>query len=234
MAEDMVRADSGYESERVLVLSHDDFHPGVVGIVAARLCRRFNKPAVLVSTREGMGRGSGRSVPGFHLYNALNECSGLMHRFGGHAQAAGMEISRENVGVLRRAVNEIADKHVTQADYATPTLQIDAEVPLREFTAEGVRMLEMMEPFGEGNPEPIFAAEVEIAAPPKVVGRGTGHLSVLLKQGGPAMRGIGFGMGERVSTLKRGDRLRAAFTPRINTWRGHAEVELELKDLRPA
>jgi single-stranded-DNA-specific exonuclease len=233
MAEEMVLADTTYESDRVLVVSHDEFHPGVVGIVAARLCRRFNKPAVLVSTREGMGRGSGRSIPGFHLYNALNECSALMHRFGGHAQAAGMEITRENIGTLRRAVNAIADKHVTQADYATPTLNIDAEVQLREFTAEGVRMLEMLEPFGEGNPEPVFAAnDVEIAAPPKVVGRGAGHLSILLKQGGPALRGIGFGMGARVGGLQRGDRVRVAFTPRINTWRGIAEVELELKDIR--
>lgn len=233
MAEEMVLADTSYESDRVLVVSHDEFHPGVVGIVAARLCRRFNKPAVLVSTREGMGRGSARSIPGFHLYNALNECSTLMHRFGGHAQAAGMEITRENIGTLRRAVNAIADKHVTQADYETRTLQIDAEAQLREFTPEGVRMLDLLEPFGEGNPEPVFAAnEVEIAAPPKVVGRGTGHLSVLLKQGGPALRGIGFGMGERVATLRRGDRVRVAFTPRINTWRGMAEVELELKDIR--
>lgn len=233
MAEEMVAADRGYDSERVLVLGHDEFHAGVVGIVAARISRRFNKPAVLVATRDGMGRGSGRSIPGFHLYNALNECSGLMHRFGGHALAAGMEITRENLGLLRRAVNEVADKHVVKADYATPTLNIDAEVPLQALEPEGVQHLSALEPFGEGNPEPLFATtDVEVAAPPKVVGRGTGHLTLLVKQGGPALRAIGFGMGERVSQFKRGDRVRMVFTPRISTFRGPAEVELELRDIR--
>lgn len=232
-AEEIVASDPGYESERILVLGHDEFHAGVVGIVAARISRRYNKPAVLVATRDGMGRGSGRSIPGFHLYNALNECSGLMHRFGGHALAAGLEITRENLGLLRRAVNEIADKHVVKADYATPTLSIDAEVNLRELEPEGVTRLGQMEPFGEGNPEPLFATtEVEVAAPPKVVGRGTGHLSILLKQDGPALRGIGFGMGEKVGQLKRGDKVRIAYTPKISTFRGPAEVELELKDIR--
>lgn len=233
MAEDMVASDPGYESERILVVGHDDFHPGVVGIVAARLSRRFNKPAVLVATREGMGRGSGRSIPGFHLYNALQECGTLMHRFGGHAQAAGLEITRENLGNLRRAVNEIADKHVVQAGYETPTLKVDAEVKLSELDVAGVDVLQGLEPFGEGNPEPAFmTADVEVAAPPKVVGRGTGHLSILLKQQGPAMRGIGFGLGDRIGQFKRGDKVRIVYTPRVSTFRGPAEVELELKDIR--
>ncbi|MBK9974017.1 MAG: single-stranded-DNA-specific exonuclease RecJ [Planctomycetes bacterium] len=233
MAEDMVTADAGYESERILVVGHDDFHPGVVGIVAARLSRRFNKPAVLVATGAAMGRGSGRSIPGFHLYNALQECGTLMHRFGGHAQAAGLEITRENLGMLRRAVNEIADKHVVQAGYETPTLKIDAEVPLADLGVEGVDILQGLEPFGEGNPEPAFmTTDVEVAAPPKVVGRGTGHLSILLKQQGPAMRGIGFGLGDRIGQFKRGDKVRVVYTPKISTFRGPAEVELELKDIR--
>ncbi|MCG3183010.1 MAG: Single-stranded-DNA-specific exonuclease RecJ [Planctomycetes bacterium] len=257
LAEEMVNADVTYQSDRVLVLGHDEFHPGVVGIVAARISRRFNKPAVLVAMQGATGRGSGRSIPGFHLYNALNECAGLMERFGGHAQAAGLEITRENMLSLRRAVNEIADKHIMQADYATPTLDIDATVPLAALDVAGVRVLEALEPFGQGNPEPVFMAdEVEIVAAPRVVGRGTGHLSLMVRQVGstltppparslfddePApraeasgtLKAIGFGLGERISEFKRGDRVRIAFTPKISTFRGHPEVELELKDLRP-
>lgn len=256
LAEEMVNADVTYQSDRVLVLGHDEFHPGVVGIVAARISRRFNKPAVLVAMQGATGRGSGRSIPGFHLYNALNECAGLMERFGGHAQAAGLEISRENMLSLRRAVNEIADKHILQADYATPTLDIDATVPLAALDVAGVRVLEALEPFGQGNPEPVFMAdEVEIVAPPRVVGRGAGHLSLMVRQVGvtqppvpsrslfddePApraeasgtLKAIAFGLGERVSEFKRGDKVRIAFTPKISTFRGHPEVELELKDLR--
>jgi single-stranded-DNA-specific exonuclease len=236
------------------VLDNDQFHPGVVGIVAARISRRFNKPAVLVAMQGATGRGSGRSIPGFHLYNALNECSGLMNRFGGHAQAAGLEITRENVGLLRRAVNDVADKHIMQADYATPTLDIDAALALSALDVSGVRVLEALEPFGHGNPEPVFQADdVEVVAPPKVVGRGTGHLSLMVRQistpaPAPArdlfnepprrndssgtFKAIGFGMGERIAGINRGDRIRIAFTPKVSTFRGHAEVELELKDMR--
>jgi len=254
MAEDMVSADASYESDRILVLGHDEFHPGVVGIVAARISRRFNKPVVLVAMQGATGRGSGRSIPGFHLYNALNECSSLMNRFGGHAQAAGLEINRGNLVELRRAVNEIADKHILQADYATPTLHIDAAVPLAGLDVAGVRLLESLEPFGHGNPEPVFMADdVEVVSAPKVVGRGTGHLSLMLRQvstpapaaakdlfaeparraeHGLSLKAIGFGLGDRILEVHRGDRLRIAFTPKISTFRGHAEVELELKDFR--
>jgi single-stranded-DNA-specific exonuclease len=234
LAEDLVLSDATYESDRVLVVGHDDFHPGVVGIVAARISRRFNKPAVLVAMTGETGRGSGRSIPGFHLYNALNDCSMLMSRFGGHEQAAGLEISREKMALLRNAINEVADKHVLQADYATPTLDIDARVDLSELDTAGVRWLEALEPYGHGNTEPVFTAEdVEVAAPPRVVGRGTGHLCMMVKRNGSgSFKAIGFGMGDRISDFNRGDHLRVAFTPRISTYRGFPEVELELKDLR--
>ncbi|MCA8917519.1 MAG: single-stranded-DNA-specific exonuclease RecJ [Planctomycetes bacterium] len=256
LAEEMVQSDVTYESDRILVLGHDEFHPGVVGIVAARMTRRFNKPAVLVAMRGETGRGSGRSIPGFHLYNALNECSDLMERFGGHAQAAGLEITREKLGVLRRAVNEVADKHILQADYATPTLDIDAGVRLSEMNVAGVRVLEALEPFGQGNTEPVFMAdEIEVVAPPRVVGRGTGHLSLMVRQLGsgrfeatgprnlfdePArklepsstFKAIAFGMGARVSEINRGDKIRIVFTPKISTFRGPPVVELEIKDFR--
>lgn len=256
LAEGMVTSDVTYDSDRILVLGHEEFHPGVVGIVAARLTRRFNKPTVLVAMRGESGRGSGRSIPGFHLYNALNECSDLMERFGGHAQAAGLEITREKLGVLRRAVNECADKHIIQADYETPTLDIDAHIRLSQLDIGGVRVLEALEPFGQGNPEPVFMAdEIELIAPPRVVGRGTGHLSLMVRQLGsgryestgsrslfdePAeklvpsgtFKAIAFGMGDRVSEVNRGDKIRIAFTPKISTFRGHPEVELELKDFR--
>lgn len=260
LAEEMVHSDATFESDRILVLGHDEFHPGVVGIVAARITRRFNKPAVLVSTGGEVGRGSGRSIPGFHLYNALNECSGLMQRFGGHAQAAGLEICREKLVELRQAVNLVADKHIIQADYATPTLDIDAEVNLNELDLNGVRLLECMEPFGHGNTEPVFKSDdVEIVSPPRVVGRGTGHLSLMVRQEapvaripvagtrdlfaapprpqpalnspGPAIKAIGFGMGDKISEVKRGSRIRIAFTPKVSTFKGYPELELEIKDL---
>jgi single-stranded-DNA-specific exonuclease len=234
LAEELVLADVTYESDRVLVIGHDEFHPGVVGIVAARISRRFNKPTVLVAMKDGMGRGSGRSIPGFHLYNALSDCSSLMHRFGGHEQAAGLEISRANMESLRRAVNEVADRHVKQADYDTPTLDIDARVNLADLDVNGVAMLESLEPFGHGNAVPVFASEdVEVVAPPRVVGRGTGHLSVMVRRNGSgSLKAIGFGMGNQVGDMTRGSKLRIAFTPKISTYRGFPEVELELKDIR--
>ena len=233
-AADIVRADPGYEREQVIVVGHEDFHAGVVGIVAARLTETFNKPAVLVAFNGEHGRGSGRSVPGFHLYNALNDCAHLMKRFGGHEQAAGLEITRENFGLLRRAVNEVAQRHVINGDYATPTLDIDAEVAFGEIDMAAVEYLQLMEPFGEGNAEPLFTSRaVEVVAAPKVVGRGTGHLSLLVRQqSGPAFRAIGFGMGAQAAEIQRGDKLRIAFAPMINEFRGSRDVELSLKAVR--
>lgn len=261
LAEEIVEADASYSEDRILVVAHDNFHPGVVGIVAARISRRFNKPAVLVAMNGETGRGSGRSIPGFHLYNALSECAGLMQRFGGHEQAAGLEITRDKLQHLRRAVNDVAGKHVMQADYATPTLDIDARVPLSELDLATVRLLQSCAPFGQGNPEPLFMADdVEIAGPPRVVGRGTGHLSLMLKQlgreaepvvavpdlfsgdsgrrqavkPGNALKAIGFGMGDRIEQFARGTKVRIAYTPRISTFRGYPELEIELKDIRRA
>lgn len=233
-ASDIVRADAGYENEPVIVVGHDDFHAGVVGIVAARLTEAFNKPAVLVAFKGDAGRGSGRSIPGFHLYNALNDCAHLMKRFGGHEQAAGLEITRENFNLLRRAVNEVAQRHVLNASYATPTLDVDAEISLSEIDMAAVEYLQLMEPFGEGNEEPLFSARgVEVVAAPKVVGRGTGHLSLLVRQpGGPAFRAIGFGMGAQATDIAKGARLRLVFAPIINEFRGAREVELSLKAVR--
>ncbi|MCC6572704.1 MAG: single-stranded-DNA-specific exonuclease RecJ [Planctomycetes bacterium] len=234
LARELVLADPGYENERVLVLGHEGFNAGLVGIVAARLTETFNKPAVLVALNGEAGRGSGRSIPGFHLYNALNDCAHLMRRFGGHEQAAGLEISTANMGLLRRSINEVADKHVMNADYRTPTLDIDAETNLAELDVSTVERLSQFEPFGEGNPEPVFMARgVELSSAPRVVGRGQGHLSLLVKQGGPALKAIGFGMGPQATGLARGSRVKLAFTPRISDFRGSREVEIEIKDLRP-
>ncbi|MEE9312198.1 MAG: single-stranded-DNA-specific exonuclease RecJ [Planctomycetota bacterium] len=228
-----VEADPTYEQDRVLVVENDNFHAGVVGIVAARLCRKFNKPSVLIAMQGDVGRGSGRSIPGFHLYNALNECNDLMARFGGHAQAAGLEITRENVGQLRAAVNKIADKHIIKADYDTKTLDIDTRVELEDLDLPSVKLLSRLEPFGEGNRPPLFATEdVTIVANPRVVGRGTGHLSLIVKQGSTSFKAIGFSMGARVDEFKRGDTVRLAFVPIISEFKGYPEVEIEIKDIR--
>ncbi|MCF6228362.1 MAG: single-stranded-DNA-specific exonuclease RecJ [Planctomycetes bacterium] len=228
-----VEADPTYEQDRVLVVENDNFHAGVVGIVAARLCRKFNKPSVLIAMQGDVGRGSGRSIPGFHLYNALNECNDLMARFGGHAQAAGLEITRENVGQLRAAVNKIADKHIIKADYDTKTLDIDTRVELEDLDLPSVKLLSRLEPFGEGNRPPLFATEdVTIIANPRVVGRGTGHLSLIVKQGSTSFKAIGFSMGARVDEFKRGDTVRLAFVPIISEFKGYPEVEIEIKDIR--
>jgi single-stranded-DNA-specific exonuclease len=228
-----VEDDPTYQDDRVLVVENDEFHAGVVGIVAARLCRKFNKPSVLIAMQGEIGRGSGRSIPGFHLYNALNECNDLMARFGGHAQAAGLEITREKVGELRAAVNKIADKHIIKADYETKTLDIDARVQLEELELSGVKMLSRLEPFGEGNRPPLFATEdVKIIANPRVVGRGSGHLSLIVRQGPVSLKAIGFGMGGRIDEFNRGDTVRLAFVPIVSEFKGYPEVEIEIKDIR--
>lgn len=233
IANQMIDDDPGYSDDRILVLGHDRFEAGVVGIVASRLMRKYNKPAVLVATNGETGRGSGRSIPGFHLYNALNEVSAMMNSFGGHALAAGLDIDSERIPELRREVNRVADKHILDDDYDTPTLDIDAECTLDQIDFATVNWLHCMEPFGEGNPQPVFmASDVTVVGTPNVVGRGKGHLKLKLRQGDVVHEAIGFSMGPEAEKIPSGDSIQIAFTPTFNEWRNQRTIQLEIKDIQ--
>ena len=155
---DTIAADASYRADRVLVAWGRGYHPGVIGIVASRVVERFGKPAIIVSIDEsGEGRGSGRGTAGFSLYDAIAACSGLLIRFGGHAQAAGLSVREEQLPAFRRAVNAWALQ--SEPVPACPALRLDLPVRAGELCERDVEALSALAPFGSGNPAPLFLLE---------------------------------------------------------------------------
>jgi single-stranded-DNA-specific exonuclease len=184
-----------------VTLAAPDWHSGVIGIVASRVVEAVHRPAVLIAIdAEGRARGSARSIPGFHLYEAVRDCGELLTRYGGHRQAAGLEIRPDDIAAFRVAFNERARAVLTPRELA-PRLRIDLHVHLNELTTQIFSLLRHFGPFGIGNPSPVFAATgVSLARPPRTVG--AGHARLLLRQDRARFGAIGFGMAERITALE--------------------------------
>lgn len=208
------------------------WHAGVIGIVAGRLAERYHRPVFVLSRSGELAQGSGRSVPGLCLHSALQACCEHLVSHGGHSMAAGLKIHPEAIDAFReRFCAYVAEN---RADDEGPVLPIDAEVPLSALTYQAVRQLDDLEPFGAGNPRPLFCASgVELAAPPKRIGGGDRHLALRVRQNGATLRAVAFGKAERADELGgAGTPFDVVFCPSINTFRGYANVELEVKDWR--
>jgi single-stranded-DNA-specific exonuclease len=211
---------------RGLVLARDGWHPGVVGIVASRVVERFHRPAVLIAMEDAAGKGSGRSIEGFHLYDALSACAGHLVRFGGHRHAAGVTVAREQLEPFRAAFEAHCLERIADADLV-PRCRIDGWVADREVSEQAAADLERLGPFGAGHPEPVFALR-GAAARARTVGAAGAHLKMSLGRG---LDAIGFGMGDRLGLCSEGP-VDAAFTVGFDEWDGTRRLQLRLKDVR--
>ncbi len=244
LAEALERLAGRYDPARDMgvVLEGEGWHPGVIGIVASRVVERIHRPVVLVALEGGRGRGSARSIPGVHLYEALHGCAGLLERFGGHRQAAGLDVRADRLEAFRTAFD---DRVRAQLGGRPPVPRIGAEIPLpvSEATDELLRFVEYMAPFGMGNPRPVFWARgAEVAGAPRVVG--DGHLKLRLREADPGAGGrrpraeldaIGFGLAHRRPPEAVGSgSVEALFRLRTNTFRGRTTLQAQLLDLRPS
>jgi single-stranded-DNA-specific exonuclease len=214
---------------RTIVLASEDWHQGVIGIVASKLVEEFYKPTVLISMTDGIGKGSARSIPAFHLYNGLDMCSRHLEGFGGHKFAAGLSIKVENLEGFKREFEDLAGKALGPEDFQ-PLLRIDEEVTLADLDWKLHDELCLLEPFGTGNPEPVLQANRVTVQYPKVVGNN--HVRMKMYQGSSAIGAIGFNMGDIYQSLAMGRVLvDAAFSLDINEWQGERRLQLNLKDL---
>jgi single-stranded-DNA-specific exonuclease len=217
-----------------VVLAHDGWHPGVIGIVASRVVERIHRPTVLIAlSGQEDGKGSARSIPGFHLYEAIRACAGHLTRFGGHRMAAGCGIRPERVDAFREDFNAHAHR-VLDPDRLVPEVRIDLEVELHHADENLARMLRHAGPFGMGNATPVFATRrVGVVGYPKVVGQN--HLKLTLGAQGRTMDAIGFGMGERSKEpWVAGGPLDVAFRLEEHHYNGRASLQAKLVDVRPA
>ncbi len=223
-----------YDPERDfgVVLWSEGWHPGVIGIVASRVVECVHRPAVLVALEAGRGRGSARSVPGFHLYEALHECARHLGRFGGHRQAAGMDIAADALPAFRDDFNAVARARLTP-DQLFPVLRPDLEIVPSSASLDLTHWLEYLGPHGIGNPGPLFLARGVALEQPRVVG--DRHLKVALAEGGARLEGIGFGMaGRHPPEALAGEAWDVLFRLERNEWRGTVRAQAKLVDLRPA
>ena len=211
-----------------LVLAHEGWHPGVIGIVASRLVERYHRPTILIALESGAGKGSARSIVGFHLFQGLQKTAACLSGFGGHAMAAGLVLQQRQ---LERFINEfeqVARESLTKEDLI-PLLKHDGEVDLLQLSQQQVRELDQLSPFGAGNPQPCFLACGCQATGTRVLSEK--HLKFTVLQGGPGVDCIGFGMAERLGELA--GPVDLLFRPGLNHWRGSTQVQLQIVDFRP-
>lgn len=221
-----------------LVLDSHDWHTGVIGIVAGRLVDQFARPVLLIApgpraAETGVLHGSGRSVAGFALHEALEACGEHLVSHGGHRAAAGFKIRPEAVGPFRECFCAYAERHFEE-QLPTPRLVLDAEVPLSALTHGLVNDLERLEPYGMDNVRPRFlAGGLQVVGEPRKIGKGDRHLTFQVRQHGTQIRAVAFGLAERVEELmSQKGQCCLAFTPKLNEWQGMRKVELEVVDFQ--
>jgi single-stranded-DNA-specific exonuclease len=219
-----------------IVLSSPEWHAGVIGIVASRVVERVHRPVVLIAedAQLGRGRGSARSIQPFHLYDGIHACGALLERYGGHRQAAGMDIRLDRVAEFRSALNEYAQTVLTDDDLI-PEIKVDLDIHLGEANDALHRLLRHLGPFGIGHPQPVFVARgVGIVGYPREVGDGQ-HIKLLLSDGAARLPAIGFRMAERVRGIDfSSTAIDVAFHLHEDRWNGRHQLQARLLDVRPA
>ncbi len=229
-AREAIRA-SG-EMPKLLLIADPDYPSGIVGLVAARLVEEFWRPAFVAEVGEEVTRGSARSIDGFHAAEALARCSEILTRHGGHARAAGFTVATRDLGELWRRLLAIATTEISDAD-VEPRLVIDAELRLRKHDASLYQTIHQLEPFGFGNPTPLFLSSGLTVVGARIVGREPpGHLKLTLRDGSTTWDAIGFNLGDRLAGL--GKCLDVVYTVERHEWNGQSSTRLRIKDLRSA
>ncbi len=219
------------EKDRAIVLAADGWHPGVIGIVASRLVERYNVPTVMISIDNDEGKGSARSIPGFHLCEALKECEHLLIRYGGHKYAAGLSIEKSNIPAFREKFIEVSNRLLTEEDI-TPKLHIDLEIELTEIDDAFMQALESFSPFGPQNMRPVFLTRnCEVVGQPYTVGHN--HLKMRVRKGEATFDVIGFGFGDMARLISsKGCLVDVVYAVEYNTYNNITRKQIRLKDIR--
>ncbi len=225
-AQRMIAKITRRERLQTIVLAHPEWHPGVIGIVASRLVDVFHRPTILIAAGEEVGRGSGRSIPDFNLYEAINACAEHLEGFGGHAQAAGIQIRSDKIVDFAKAFDQYARRRL-KADDLAPKQRIDAVCGIDDIDERLVRELSRLAPFGFGNSEPVLAArDVRVLAKQIV---GTDHLKLRLPWGRSAIAVIAYGRADACEKI--GSRIDLAFCPEFNNFGGVEHIQLRARDV---
>lgn len=215
---------------KILVLGCEEWHRGVIGIVASKLKSDFHRPVLLFAYENGRAVGSGRSIRNFSLIDCLEASGRLLDSFGGHTMAVGCELGSDNVGALRQAVNEYASVHLSE-DHLKKTIPIDACLRFAEIDEEFMEGLALLAPFGVANPKPTFLSQdVEVVAEPRIL-RGK-HIKLMVCQDGRVFEALGWGRSDLADCVRKGDRLALVYSLQRSTYLGVEKLALVISDLR--
>ena len=231
---DMIAGSPTLQNARATVLYKADWHQGVLGIVASRCLDQYYRPTVILTQRDGKATGSARSVAGFDVHEALESCASLLDQFGGHRAAAGLTLKVENVPAFQRRFEEVVADTLTTEHLVRP-VEVAAVLPLARINEDFFAELRRMEPFGPGNPNPVFASQRLLAVPNSARIVGQGHLKLRLASAdvqGPAVDAIGFGLADYLPEIEQGRPFSACYTVELNEYRGQRSVQLRLLDVR--
>ncbi len=220
------------KDDKVIVIPHKDWHHGIVGIVSSKITEKFYKPSILFAIDGDEAKGSGRSVNDFNLFGALENCSDLLEKFGGHELAAGLTIKADNIEAFRQKINNCSKDSFTE-QMMTPTIMLDAAIKVPYISLETVNDINRLQPFGVDNPTPAFAIRNIKIHKISVMSEGK-HLRMTLLKDGKYLDSVGFGMGEYYQHLEEGDFIDVAFALDINDYKGFQNVQLILKDIKKA
>ena len=216
--------------QRVYVLADEAYLVGLAGLVASRITDEFHRPSVVIALEPGMSRGSARSISAFHITRALDECRELMVRHGGHAAAAGLTIRNENITALRSELLRIADRDLTEQDLV-PSLKVDWVQPLTDVNGNTWQQVELLRPYGVGNPTPVFASTNVEVREVRTIGTDRPGLKLKLSDGRAVWDAVAF---QGISREQVASRVDVAYTLQNRVWNGQARLEMMVKDVRPA
>ncbi len=227
---DRIEKEINFKYHRVIVLASRTWHPGVIGIVASRIAERFHRPTIIVALEKDLGRGSGRSIRNFHLFDALTQCEQYLQEYGGHSSACGITLRKQDIPKFTEVLNMIASEILKPEDLI-PTLEIDSEIPLHCLSEGLIAEIEKLSPYGSANPRPLFCSRnLKLKSEPVVFGKN--HLKMWVSDGRITCEAIGFRKGELYSLISQGESFDLAYHPSINNWQGMQTIQLEIEDLR--
>jgi single-stranded-DNA-specific exonuclease len=230
-----VIAENAFKDKKMIFAANVHWQVGILGLVAGKIADEFNKPTMVLQKQAGEFVGSLRSIPAVNIIEALEQCADLLIRFGGHAQAAGVRVAPDKIEKFYQKLSAIIEHELAGKDI-TPEIEIDAEIKAEDIDWNLVADIRKMEPFGEGNEEPVLLMKDLLINDLRIVGNGTKHLKLALRAaGGPKIfDAIGFGFGDKFPDLKNSDKIDIVFNLQEDEWNGNKKMQLRLIDLKMA
>ncbi|MBQ9280393.1 MAG: single-stranded-DNA-specific exonuclease RecJ [Clostridia bacterium] len=224
----IIEQDKLYEND-VIVVASENWHHGVIGIVASKIVELYYKPTILICLEDGVGKGSGRSIPGFDLHGALSKCEDLLLKFGGHEMAIGLSVLEEKLSAFYQRLLEIAKETNIKTLY--PVVKVDAEITSKNATADIIKEIGIMQPYGEANPAPVFVYKNLKVDGVRLLSNDK-HLKLVVKDGIQLFDAIAFNMGDKKYSIKIGDKVDILHSLEINNFNNIERVQFNVKDIK--